>query len=89
MFLVVLRVVLLFALLFAIYAGLAFYMRWDRRKTLEAEHAAGATTALTTEDYVAKGLAEYERSWERKLLYGVFLLPVVVALALYILTGLN
>lgn len=89
MFLVVLRVVLLFALLFAIYVGLAFYMRWDRRKTLEAEHEAGAATALTAEDYVAKGLAEYERSWERKLLYGVFLLPIIVALGLFLLTGLN
>jgi hypothetical protein len=89
MFLVVLRVVILFAVLFAIYAGLVAYMRWDRRKTLEEEYAAGAGGPLTQEDYVSKGLAEYERSWERKALYGVFLVPVVVGAILIVLAQLT
>jgi len=78
MFLVVMRVVILFAVLFAIYAGVVAYMRWDRRRELEAEYSAGAGGALTQEDFVSKGLAEFERSQKRQLLYGVFLIPVAV-----------
>ncbi len=78
----VLRAVLVVAVLTAIYVGLSAYMRWDKRRSLEEEHAAGAAPGLSREDYVAKGLAEYERSWEKKLLYGVFLLPLVVGMIL-------
>ena len=89
MFLLLLRVVLLFGLLTAIYAGLDVYMRWDRRKRLEEEHAAGAAPALSREDYVMRGLAEYERSWEKRALLGVFLLPVAIGIILGILATLT
>jgi len=89
MFLVVLRLLIVFAVLAAIYVALVAYMRWDRRKTLEEEHAAGAGGSLTREDYVSKGLARYERSWERKLLYGVFAIPVVVGMILIVLAQLS
>ena len=85
MFPVVLRVVLVFAVLAAIYMGVSAYMRWDRRKVLEEEHDSGAAPTLTREDYVSKGLAEYERSWEKKALYGVFLIPLVVGVILVII----
>ena len=51
-------------------------------RQLESEHASGEGAALTREDYVAKGLVEYERSWERKLLWGVFILPVLAMLGI-------
>jgi hypothetical protein len=89
MFLLLLRVAIVFGLLSAIYVGLVAYMRWDRRKQLEEEHAAGAAPALSREDYVAKGLAEYERSWSRKALYGIFLLPVAIGTILGILATLT
>ena len=82
MFPVVLRFAILMAVLSAIYIGLGRYMRWDRTRRLEDEHASGKGSALTREDYVAKGLVEYNRSWERKLLLGVFLLPILAALGL-------
>ncbi len=82
MFPVVLRFAILMAVLSAIYIGLGWYMRWDRTRRLEDEHASGQGGALTREDYVAKGLAKYHRSWERKLLLGIFILPVLAALGL-------
>lgn len=82
MFLVVMRFAILTGVLLAIYIALTWYMRWDRARRLGAEHMSGEGGALTREDYIAKGLAEYERSWERKLLYGVFLLPIVTVLVL-------
>ncbi len=82
MFPVVMRFAILIAVLSAIYIGLGRYMRWDRTRRLEDEHASGKGSALTREDYVAKGLVEYNRSWERKLLLGVFILPILAALGL-------
>ncbi len=81
MFPVLMRLVILMAVLSAIYVGLSRYMRWDRTRRLESEHASGQGGALTREDYVARGLVKYDRSWERKLLLGVFILPILAALA--------
>jgi len=89
MFLVVVRIVLLFAVLFVIYLGLVAYARWQRRQVLAEEYASGDGGALTQEDYISKGLAEYERSWERKLLYGVFVLPLIVGAILITLSQLT
>ncbi len=82
MFPVVMRFAILMAVLSAIYIGLGWYMRWDRTRRLEDEHASGKGSALTREDYVAKGLVDYNRSWERKLLLGIFILPILAALSL-------
>jgi hypothetical protein len=82
MFPVVMRFAILMGILSAIYIALGWYMRWDRTRRLEDEHASGQGGSLTREDYVSKGLAEYDRSWERKLLLGVFILPILVALGL-------
>ena len=82
MFPVVMRFAILMAVLSAIYIGLGRYMRWDRTRRLKDEHASGQGAALTREDYVAKGMAKYNRSWERKLLLGIFILPILAALGL-------
>ena len=82
MFPVVMRFAILMAVLSAIYIGLGWYMRWDRTRRLNDEHASGKGSALTREDYVAKGLVDYSRSWQRKLLLGIFILPILAALGL-------
>jgi hypothetical protein len=87
MFPVVMRFAILMAVLSAIYIGLSWYMRWDRTRRLENDFASGEGGGLTREDYIAKGLADYDRSWERKLLLGVFILPILVALALAIVAN--
>lgn len=85
MLIVTLRILLAFTVLTALYMALSLYVRWDRRRTLEEEYDAGAAPTLTREDYVAKGLAAYERSWARRALYGVYLIPLVVGLILIVL----
>ncbi len=87
MFPVVMRFAILMAVLSAIYIGLGWYMRWDRTRRLEDEHSSGQGGALTREDYVAKGMVEYNRSWERKLLLGVFILPILAALGLVLVAN--
>lgn len=88
MALVVLRIVVFFAVLTAIYMALDWYMRTQRIRELESEHASGMGSSLSREDYVAKGLAVYSRSWQRKALLGIFAAPfivilIIVALAAY------
>jgi hypothetical protein len=82
MFAVVMRFAVLIGVLTAIYVGLDWYMRRDRIRRLNEEHASGEGSALTREDYVTRGMAEYDRSWERKLLLGVYILPFLAALIL-------
>lgn len=82
MFAVVLRLTILMAVLTAIFIALGRYMRWDRARRLEDEHASGLGGALTRDDYIARGMAEYDRSWQRKLLIGVYLVPILIALVL-------
>jgi hypothetical protein len=89
MFPVVLRIAIFVGVLAAIYIALDSYMKWDRKRRLIAEHSNGDDDALTREDYVARGLAKYERSWERKLLYGVFIVPIVAALLIALLAHLG
>jgi len=79
---VVMRLVVLLGVLTAIYIGLDWYLRRDRIRRLHEEHAAGEGAALTREDYVMRGMARYDRSWERKLLLSVFVLPILAALIL-------
>ncbi len=80
MFVVVLRIVIFFAVLTAIYLGLDWYMRGQRVRDLEEEHASGLGSSLSREDYVAKGIAVYSRSWQRKALLGIFAAPIIVIL---------
>ncbi|MEM1383443.1 MAG: hypothetical protein AAF713_14280 [Pseudomonadota bacterium] len=75
---VVIAVIVTAGILLAIFVVLDLYLRWSRRRELESQHAQGDGASLTREDYVAKGMAEYRRSPERRLLWGVFLVPLIV-----------
>jgi len=85
MFVWVTRLVLLFAILTAIYVALSRYSRWNRRKTLEAEYDAAKGPEKSRNEHVAEGLTDYDRSLSKRLLLGVFVYPVaVIALLLLI-----
>ncbi|MCL5776970.1 hypothetical protein M1105_08240 [Limibaculum sp. FT325] len=75
---IVIASVVLFGLLVGLYAALDWYMRWARRRALEEEYAESRGQPLTQEDYVDRGLAQYERSLEKRLLVGVIFLPLIV-----------
>lgn len=87
MFPVVMRFAILIGVLSAIYIALGWYMRWDRARRLDAEHASGESGSIKREEYIARGMLEFERSWERKLLYGVFLLPILAALVIALIAN--
>lgn len=68
-----------FVVLTVIYAYLSIRQLWRCRRALEATFDAGGIEG-SREDYVAQGLLDYERSLRRKLILGVYILPLMVVL---------
>ena len=83
----IVRLTMLFAILAVVYVLLAQYNRWNRRKTLEAEYDSAEIQQGSRDDFVADGMARYERSLSKKLLLGVFVVPVAVFTLLLLLAN--
>ena len=67
-----------------IYAALSIWSRRVRRRRLEAAWDA-AQGPDGRDAYVAEGLAEYDRSLRRKLILGVYVLPLcLIGLIVYL-----
>ena len=84
-FVAVLRLVVLFVVLGALYLLMLRWTRTSRRRALEDEWVVANPDQIDRETFVARGMAEWERSWDRKLLYGIFVLPIAVAISLSVL----
>ena len=82
----VVTAIVVFGILLVIYLAADRYMRWDLRRRLEDEHADQPQAPLTRDDFVQKGLADYERSPEKKVLLLIFVIPfaVIALLALFL-----
>lgn len=80
-------IALIIALMTAAYVGLSIHLRRERRRELETEYSAGEGGGLNREDYVARGLAEYDRSLPKKLLVGIFAAPILVFIGLVVLAN--
>ena len=72
----------------AFYWLLLIYARSLRREALEKEWDAGPPDMVTDPDrnaFIAQGMAEYEGSLRRKLLWGVIVLPfLAIGLLVYL-----
>ena len=74
----------LFLVLTVIYVSLSFYSRARRRDKLEAEWDEGGIST-PREQFVRDGLKNYDGSLRRKLILGVYIIPVcLVALTIYL-----
>ncbi|XDA98389.1 hypothetical protein AB1M95_00375 [Sulfitobacter sp. LCG007] len=73
-----------FAVLTIVYVCLSFYSRARRREKLEREwdeHGGPGTRA----EFVARGLEGYDGSLRRRLILGVYVVPLaIVALTIYL-----
>lgn len=83
--LALLRLLLIgFAVLTVIYAALSLWSRRVRRRRLEREWDE-AQGPGSRERFVADGLRHYDRSLRRKLILGVYILPLcLIALITYL-----
>lgn len=64
-----------------IYWVLSAYSRSTRREALEREFDAGGIPGLR-EEFIAKGLADYDRGLRPKLMRLVFVIPVALILVI-------
>jgi len=86
------RIVIVFAILTAVYIGLSFYKRWAERRRLANEYAQAKhenpAEVADEESFVARGMGAYERSLRKKLLLGVYLVPLAAIVLLIALAQL-
>lgn len=73
-----------FIVLTVIYVSLSFYSRAVRRSKLRQKWEEDIRRG-DREEYVRRGLKIYDRSLRRKLLWGVYIVPVVtIAVVIYL-----
>lgn len=85
---------ILFVALSVIYVSLSFYSRARRRDKLEAEwdEQAGLPDAGGAEDreaFIREGLEQYDHSLRRRLILGVYVIPIVLVGTIIYLTNFN
>lgn len=71
-----------FVVLTVFYVLLRIYSRSLRRERLEKRWDAGGMTG-DREAYIREGMARYDASLRPKLLWGVYIIPSVVAAAVF------
>ena len=59
----------------------AVYSRSVRREALERDYDDGGETG-TREEFIARGMAEYEHSLRRKILVLVYILPILAVVVI-------
>lgn len=76
--------IIVFIGLSIVYIALSFYSRAKRRDKLEAEWDAGGIN-MPRDAFVRHGLEEYDGSLRRKLILGVYIVPMaLVGLIIYL-----
>ncbi len=85
MFAWVLRILIVFAVLTAIYLALSAYQRWEENRRLQNEYDADPDQEVDRDTFIARGMQEYEGSLKRNLLIGVYGLPIAAFIVLFLL----
>lgn len=77
---------MLFVALTVIYVSLSFYSRAVRRSKLKEKWHEGKQL-VDRDTFVQRGLERYDGSIRRKLLLGVYIVPIVVIVLIIYLTN--
>lgn len=70
-----------------IYICLSWYSRSVRRERLEKQFDEGAEHPGPREQFINDGLKAYEGSLRRKLIWGVYVIPVILVVAMIYVTN--
>lgn len=76
------NIVIIFLILTVVYIILSQWSRWRERVRLREDYRAQSELFRETDtqdDFVARGMAEYNRSLRPKLFLGVYFIPGVLA----------
>lgn len=72
-----------------VYLCLSIYSRSVRREKLEKEYDAAPVEGISRDDYVHKGIVEYNNGLRPKLLLLVYILPIALVGGTVYLTNAN
>lgn len=72
------NIVIIFAILSAVYAVLTLTNNFRQRQKLRSEYKATESSTETKEAYVERGLRDYNRSIRPKMLLGIYLIPLAI-----------
>ena len=75
-----------FVVLTAVYICLSLYSRAARREKLEAEWEEGGQEG-DRDTFIEKGLEDYDGSLRRKLILGVYVIPMILLCIIIYLTN--
>jgi hypothetical protein len=81
-------VVVCFTILTVIYVGLSIYSRRIRRGKLRQKWRNGPRL-VDLDSFVQRGLKKYDNSIRRKLILGVYIVPVGLVVMIIYLTNFN
>lgn len=73
-----------FLALSVVYICVSFYSRSVRKERLEEEYDAASADGLSRDEFVAKGLAEYESGFRKKALVLIYVVPAIFIIAVAI-----
>ncbi|GAA6202631.1 hypothetical protein [Aquicoccus sp. SU-CL01552] len=84
--LVMLRFLLpLLVVLTVVYVVLSVYSRFVRRRKLAERWDSKDVLTVDRETFIRRGLERYDRSFRRKLILGVYIVPLtVIAILIYV-----
>lgn len=72
-----------------VYLCLSIYSRSVRREKLEKEYDAAPVEGISRDDYVDKGITEYNNGLRPKLLLLVYIVPIALVGGIVYLTNAN
>ena len=75
------NIVVIFVLLSIAYVVLSIKVRSTQRAKLDAEYTAHEkpkNIAVSKDEYIAKGMQKYGKSYRPKLIFGVYLVPIAI-----------
>lgn len=70
----------------ALYFGLSWYLRAEHRRRMQDDWEAAGRPG-SREAYVAAGMAQYERSLRRRLVWLVYVVPVTAVITIIYITN--
>ncbi len=78
--------IIAFVILTLVYIYLSIRQRWRCKRALEVEYDAGGDLG-DRDTYIDNGLKEYESSLKRKLILGVYVVPMLIVVVMIYVTN--
>jgi len=78
---------ILLIVLSVIYIGVSIYSRRMRRLKLEARWDSKEVLTTDREAFIQRGLKKYDKSFRRKLILGVYIVPFTIIMVLVYVTN--